>query len=297
MFETIVVGIDGRPHDQEAAALAQQLADPGARLVAVSIAGLGDGPLQAGTPEVAAAELIEAQAIVDRFVACTPGFEGFATAAPSPGEGLEHVAAGKDADLIVVASSRRSLPGRVFVGPAIWDVLRHARCPVAVAAVGHRAGHTLHQIVVGYDGSSASEAAVREAKRLAGRDGAFLSAVEVFDPVVAVTPAAGIFTGDMVPQQYELARANLDRLRDDFDLHGILAVGHTAHELAEAADDADLLVVGLGDTGLIQRLVAGSTTRALLRERSVPIMFVPQAEESRWSGTARGEATHEAAGR
>ncbi len=277
MFQTIVIGIDGRPADDEAYGLAQTLAEPGATFIVSNICGLGDGFLEAGTSDVAAAMLADSQTIVDRFVALHPGCEGIATSSRSFGEGLAHVAKGAGADLIVVASSRRGFPGRVLAGEAIWGALRHAPCPVAVSAVGHGSGKPLHSIVVGYDGSAASEVAVQHALRLSKRDDASVSAVEIVEPVVPVSAVPGVYTADGMEAEQEQARRNLTHLLEEHGLHGVVGIGRPAHELNEASVDADLLVVGFHDHGPLERFLIGSASRALLRHQAVPILFVPPA--------------------
>lgn len=238
MFSTIVVGIDGRAHDQEALALAQALADPGATIISEHV----DDP------------------------------------DASVGRGLREAAARTGAELIVTGSSRRGIVGRTFAGNHVRDVLRHAPCPVAVAPVGYqRRDHGLARIGVGHDGSAEADAALRLALGLRSRDGATIDVVEVIEPY-PLTPPAGEAMGTMLVADVRRARANLDRIIAETGLTGRIITGSAAHELARLGRSVDLIAVGLHQRGLLDRLLIGSTAHALLREQAAPVLVVPPAE-------------------
>lgn len=265
MLQTIIIGIDGRPQDAEALALARRLGDPGAELIVAIV-----------TPSEPDAD---AERVVDRAVDAAPGVERAVIAAPSVGPGLAQLARGARADLIVVASSRRGLLGRTFAGDSVADVLRHAPCPVAVAPVGFSAETgPIEHLVVGYDGSAEADAAAELASELALRDGGLVGAVQVVEDYVAATAVGGISAGvdaRLLDQAYAAARANLDALAERFDFDGVITTGRAAHELAAASADADVLCVGLHEHGVLDRLLVGSTAHALLREQHAPLVIVP----------------------
>lgn len=276
MLQTIIIGIDGRPQDAEALALARRLGDAGAELLVASVAVGEPAVLRAATSSDAVAT---AERVVDRAVDASPGAERVVTAAASVGEGLADLARGARADLIVVASSRRGLLGRTFAGDSVADVLRHAPCPVAVPPVGFTANDgPVAQVVVGYDGSAEADAAVELAAELTLRDGGRIGAVQVVEDYAAATALGGISAGvdgRLLEDAYGAARANLDELAERYDLDGVITTGRAAHELAAASDGADVLCIGLHEHGLLDRLLVGSTAHALLREQAAPLLIVP----------------------
>ncbi len=237
MFQTIVIGIDGRPQDEEAFALAKQLAGPGATLTATSVAVVREGVRGPWTSDGAAKMQGEAQEIVDRFVARHPGLDQIATSAPTAGQGLHNVAAGARADLIVVASSRRALPGRVWFGDAVRGVVEHAPCPVAVAAKDHVPAATLSTIAVADDGSLEADAATHLAQQLALRDGAAVRTVPL--------TSAAVITGVNTPA------------------------------LVEAEAESDLLVLGMRQHLSWDSAPGTEVAYALLRASVAPLLVVP----------------------
>jgi nucleotide-binding universal stress UspA family protein len=270
MFETIIVGIDGRPQDAEALALARQLADPGAEIIAITVAVTVADLLHGKTRGSDAAE-----ETVDAFTDAHTSLEGVVVEAASVGEGLRAAADGASADLIVVASSRRGMVGRIFAGDSVRAVVDHAPCPVAVATHGYHRTGPLRQITVGYDGSAAADRAIEEAVRIGKRDHASVSVVDVVEPALAVAAMTGAYVGNALEDTYALARKNLDRLKEEHGLHGVVATGQPGHELAEASRGADLLAIGLHHHATAERILVGSAGSSLLTHHSAPLLIVP----------------------
>ncbi|MDO9352462.1 MAG: universal stress protein [Solirubrobacteraceae bacterium] len=275
MFGTIVIGVEGRPQDAEALALARQLGGPLAKLIAAHVATTGGGSAMAGTPEVAGGLLAEAEVIVKTFAASERGVEAIATSAPTVAEGLHHIASGADADLLVLGASHHRLVGRFRSGEALCQIVRRAPCPVAICGAGHHAGGKLEQIVVGYDGSDLAEAAVGLAVELGGRDAAQVMAVEAIEPAMPLAVLPGATATGTLPDDHARVNADLDRLTARFGLHGVVQVGHAGPVLSEAARTADLLVAGYHDSGLLERLIRRSTSHALVREHRTPVLLIP----------------------
>jgi nucleotide-binding universal stress UspA family protein len=139
--------------------------------------------------------------------------------------------------------------------------------------------HLLQRILVAVDDSDASEAAVDESLALADDEGAEL----VFAHVV------GILGEQFMPDGKEPARvpgpvdtASLEAVKARAVAAGIpctseLLVGYPPKQLALLADDldVDLIVVGSRHLKGVKRLALGSTSRALLRESTRPVLVVP----------------------
>ncbi|MDO9352331.1 MAG: universal stress protein [Solirubrobacteraceae bacterium] len=270
MFQTIIVGIEGRrSQDDEALALATRLGEPGAEIIATNVA-IGHATVLGRS-----GALDEGEAIVDAFTEPRVRTEGSVVQAESVGRGLRDVALGARADLIVIASSRRGALGELFAGDAVRDVLHHAPCPVAVATVGSGESGALRRIVIGYDGSGESEAALVEAVRIARRDDADVSVVDVVEPMVQAAANPGAWLGGSIDEQYAIAREQLDGLVERFGIRGVIAVGRAATELTDASRGADLLAIGFREHGLLDRLLVGSTVNQLLHAQSASMLITP----------------------
>ncbi|QLL05664.1 universal stress protein [Mycobacterium vicinigordonae] len=178
-----------------------------------------------------------------------------------------------DADLVVVGSNGRGLVGRVLLGSVSSGVLRSARCPVAVVrddapAVGQDA-----PVVVGIDGSEASELATAIAFDEASRHGVDLKAVHAWSDAEVLD-----FTGiDWDALQTEAEQILAERLAGwqerypDVTVHRIVVRDRPARELIEQAKSAQLLVVGSHGRGAIGKLL-GSVSNAVVHSVHTPII-------------------------
>jgi nucleotide-binding universal stress UspA family protein len=200
-------------------------------------------------------------------------------AALDPAHGLHHAAARLGADLIVVASSRRGLLGRILAGDDVTATLRSAPCAVAVAPRGLAAANppAFERIGVGYDGGPNAQAALDVARAVAARDGAEIRALGV------ATPPQGLVTPVSIS-----AVAALEAKRDQIErciarlepcIVGRVADGIAHQELAELSTEVDLLVVGTSRRGAVGRVLLGSTSEQLSREASCPLLVVPARAE------------------
>lgn len=137
MFETIVVGVDGRSGGADALAHAQGLAEHGARLVLVSVAVVPDAAHAAeGARGYAAASMLAAEHALAVQQAEVPELEGEVRMAPSVADGLRQAARHHHADAIVIGSAVRGLanPDAGAHGDAIRDA---APCTVVVVPPRH----------------------------------------------------------------------------------------------------------------------------------------------------------------
>jgi nucleotide-binding universal stress UspA family protein len=195
-------------------------------------------------------------------------------AALDPADGLHHAAERLAADLIVVASSRRSLFGRILAGDDVTATLRSAPCAVAVAPRGLAADpHPFERIGVGYDGSPNAQSALGVAKAVAARSGAEIRALGV------ATPPQGLVTpvGVAAVAALEAKRDQIERCIAQLEpgIVGRVADGTAHQELAELSAEVDLLVVGTSRRGAFGRVLLGSTSEQLSREASCPLLVVP----------------------
>lgn len=139
----------------------------------------------------------------------------------------------------------------------------------------------MQRIVVGVDGSEAARDALRWAVAEAQFRGARLQVVHAWQfPYVGPTPFGGmaIDQGDLEAS----ARAQLDHAVEGVDLAGMaapaemLVVNRTpATALVEAAQGADLLVVGTRGHGGFAGLLLGSVSQQVAHHAPCPVVIVP----------------------
>jgi nucleotide-binding universal stress UspA family protein len=281
MFDTIIVGVDGREGGRDALALADGLARTfGGELIAVHVYPYDcfvtpganadfDAAMHDAAEETLRNELERA--------AVTAG--PIAVADDSPGRALQRIAAKRSADLIVVGSAHRGRIGRVLAGDVTAGTLHGAPCPVLVAPRGHHAQRVeLQTIGVGYDGSLESEAALHLAHELAEAAGAGLRVIDVVTPVVPGGPFPA-YRPDWTEHarvRREAAEQRLAAVLPELGdiATGDIAFGEPARELAFEGNHLDLLVTGSRGYGPLRRLMLGSTSSKLVHEAPCPVLVL-----------------------
>ena len=156
MYRTIVVGHDGTPRSDDALALALALRDPDGCLVLATIT----SPLHRHAMEA----LERASSGVPRGVSV----ERQVMEALNVGAALDAIAAARGADLIVLGSTHRTAIGRSFGRATVQRLIHGAPCAIAVAAPGQQERFDRPRILVAYDASPESEAALDIAYEIAG---------------------------------------------------------------------------------------------------------------------------------
>lgn len=130
-----MIGIDGRAHDADALALAQDLIDPSGTIIAVALAVLDPFP-DDHDPTLVAPLHARADAIAQSFARTRLRTIGRSAVARSVSAGLTAAALDVNADLLVIASSRSPVTSGTSAGGTAHEILRNAPCPVAIAATG-----------------------------------------------------------------------------------------------------------------------------------------------------------------
>ncbi|MEJ3653275.1 universal stress protein [Actinomycetes bacterium KLBMP 9759] len=146
---------------------------------------------------------------------------------------------------------------------------------------------TARRIVVGVDGSPAARAALVHALEDAARRGATVLAVGVVSPPEYW---ASIYGMPMPPPPAEITAAAVAAVRHDLDqvladrpdLAGVPVsvegrLGHVGEELVDAADDADLLVLGHRGRGAVASALLGSVGLYCLLHAGCPVTVVRAA--------------------
>lgn len=272
-FATVVVGVDGRPGGLDAIALGRLLIAPRGRLVLANVHRTepkyaGHNPLP--DPRAEALRLL-ARAQQDAQVTAE-------TAVHSddwPASGMHAIAEQEHADVLVVGSSHRGVLGRVFIGDDSRAALHDAPCAVGIAPHGYAGNdRQFKRILVGDDGSPESDSALDAARALGTQHGATVK-------VVSVVALQSVPQSEGVPNDWTLAtdtalRLERERLSKIEGVETDVRFGEAPEELASAAEDADLLVIGSRGAGPIGRLIDGSMANHLARHSPCPLLVLPR---------------------
>lgn len=141
------------------------------------------------------------------------------------------------------------------------------------------------RIVVGVEGSGGARAALRWAIREARYRGAVVEVVTAFS--TTYVPASPDFTYvplDPIDLEAEVAKmqdavvdsvlAELGAAPADVEIRRVLRRGRPPEVLIEAAEGADMLVVGSRGRGGFRGLLLGSVSQQVAQHGSVPVVIV-----------------------
>jgi nucleotide-binding universal stress UspA family protein len=280
----IVVGIDGSEASSDALRYAHgEAVSSGAELVAVTV---WEVPVMAAayitTEEVDGAM----DPWMEGFIAEVLGEDGAAVKrAPASGSAaaalLEEA---EDADTLIVGTRGHGGLAGVIMGSVSHQLANHTPCPLTVVPASNgAAGAADGPIVVGVDGSSNAQTALRWAAERAARTGLGLRVVMAWRG-----EAAGWLAGTEVQTSWpsfedleQQAREMLGEVIDEAGLPEglepelVLGEGAPASVLREAADGGSMLVLGSRGRGGFMGLLLGSVTSHTLNHIFCPTTVVP----------------------
>jgi nucleotide-binding universal stress UspA family protein len=284
MYTNLIIGVDGRRGGADAAALAAQLADPGAFVTLVYVSTL-PYVSRASKRDLDLADESVLPGLFDRELdLCGGEARVLRVNARSVGEGLERVAATYGAEVIVVGATHRRGWLRVLLGDDVKSVMRQTPCAVAIAPAHHAEHPTpLVRIGVACDDSRQSLVALAHAGLLAAEHRSDLLARHVVTPHY-YAPGWG-----MTPVPVEVPGEEVDaarRLLHQIDgVHVDHVYGLIGERLLEFAARVDLLVCGSRHHGLLRRLADGSTSGYLAGHVEIPLLITPAVDDptvERW---------------
>jgi len=282
MPRRILVGVDEGPGSADALALAGALAEAaGAELIVASVRPFWPESIPPGDY---GRVISEEEDELRREVAPLLRGRQFRTrviAGGRAGDGLHEIAVTEQADLIVIASTHRGPIGRVLPGSVGERVLDGAPCAVAIAPRGYGADRSdgrskLRRIVVGYDGSRESVAALADAVAIAADLDAtivLVGVVEMRFDLAGFPRPANVDEIARIERTLARGRASLspDIAVETAEVHGIASEVITA-----LARDADLLAIGSrGSYGPVRRIFLGSVAAKVARMAPCPTVIVP----------------------
>jgi len=173
--------------------------------------------------------------------------------------------------MVVVGRRGRGGLRRALLGSVSSALVHTAQCPVTV--VHHHVSPVQPSgapIVVGIDGSPASESAVAIAFDEASRRASDIVAVYSFDQADASEAA------ELLAQTLSEWQARYP----DVTVRGLIARAHPADVLLDQSRHAQLVVVGSGRRGRIAGELLGSVSAAVMQACRVPVILAPEPHRS-----------------
>lgn len=178
------------------------------------------------------------------------------------------------AEMIVMGSSGRGLLARGLLGSVSSTVVRHANCPVAVVRDEEVPDPRNAPVLLGTDGSPASELATEIAFDEASRRRVDLVAIHAWSDAALVE----VFEIDWPAVEGEAERSLAESLAGwqerypDVTVHRLIAQDRAARHLIDKSETAQLVVVGSHGRGSLSRMLLGSVSNAVLHSVRVPII-------------------------
>jgi nucleotide-binding universal stress UspA family protein len=188
--------------------------------------------------------------------------------------------ASKDAWMVVAGSQGMGTLGRLLLGSVTAALVHYAHCPVAVIHYGEDAAQdstdSSAPVLVGIDGSPASEAATALAFEESSRRGVGLVALHVWSDV-GVFPALGMDWHDRQTEGQELLAERLAGWQErypDVPVERKLFCDKPSHWLLQESEHAQLVVVGSRGRGGFPGMLLGSVSSAVAQSAKVPVIVV-----------------------
>lgn len=181
-----------------------------------------------------------------------------------------------DATMVVVGSRGLGAISGALLGSVSSGLLHHAHCPVTVY---HDENHGNGHVVVGIDGSSASEAAVAIAFDEASRRGVQLIAVHTYSDAIGDEGFLYVDWTMVVEQAREALAERLAGWQEcypDVTVRRVVARDWPAHQLLEQSKVAQLVVVGSHGRGGFAGMLLGSVSTAVAQAARVPVIVARQ---------------------
>ena len=182
----------------------------------------------------------------------------------------------EEAVMVVVGSYGRGAIGRALLGSVSSGIVRRASCPVAVIHDEDPLMPYPQQapVLVGIDGSPASELATTIAFDEASRRGVELKAVHAWSDT-GIFELPGV---DWAAVKSEAERSLSERLAGwqerypDVTVHRIVVSDRPARQLVEQSETAQLTVVGSHGRGCLTGALLGSVSNAVVHSVRMPVI-------------------------
>lgn len=185
------------------------------------------------------------------------------------------------ADIVVLGSRGTGGFADLVIGSTTMHVTAHAACPVIAVPSPPDADVVRHGVVVGVDGSAASDAAIGYAFGIASDVAESLTAIHAWhDPTRTGvgTMMAITYDPDEIAKEERLALAQSltgwQAKFPDVEVEAKVVLGHPVPALVSRATHARILVVGSRGRGALTSLVLGSVSHGVLHHATGPVAVV-----------------------
>jgi nucleotide-binding universal stress UspA family protein len=187
------------------------------------------------------------------------------------------VGASKDASMLVVGSRGIGAFGRAVIGSTSSGLVHHAHCPVVIVHSDQEpsADRTL-PVLLGVDGSEASEAATAFAFDEASHRGVDLVALHAWSDV-GIFPLLGGDWHRYEDEGHEVLGERLAGWQErypDVNVHRRIVCDLPARWLIEESRRAQLVVVGSHGRGGFAGMLLGSVSTAVAESANAPVVVV-----------------------
>ncbi|AKN17851.1 universal stress protein [Mycobacterium haemophilum] len=280
----ILVGVDGSAESDAAIRFASREALMRAATITLMhvVAPIPDWPAPSRQVEIAEAWEANARDVIEQARKTALAIMG-EVAAPDVHTEVVHspvvpmlIGASSQAQMILVGSRGMGALGRFLLGSVSSGVVRHAHCPVAIIHNDDGSADDKAPVLVGVDGSPASEGAIELAFDEASRRGVDLVALHAWSDV-AVFPILGMDWQDYETRGEEVLAERLAGWQEQYpDVHvqRRLVCDKPAHWLIEESQHAQLVVVGSHGRGGFPGMLLGSVGSALAQSAQAPLIIV-----------------------
>lgn len=195
----------------------------------------------------------------------------------------------RDVTMIVMGSRGLGGLSGMVMGSVSAAVVSHANCPVVVVREDNHVDESTKYgpVVIGVDGSEISQKATEYAFAEADARNSELVAVHTWMDMQVQASLAGLASAqqqwdEVEREQMELLTERLQPLIDEYPdvpVKKLITRDRPIRALCDAAEGAQLLVVGSHGRGGFKGMLLGSTSRALLQSAPCPMMVVrPDSE-------------------
>jgi len=273
-FENVICGVDSSAESREATSQAVVVADEGARLWAVSVwdpglamhAGIHASEVAADLRNASSTALAEARRAV-------PGIESLLIRGGQVA-GMLAAIANLEADLVSVGAHGLSRPAGVLFGSVATAMAHHAPCSVLIAR-RPEAGTFPAPIIQATDGSVEALAASSVAGRIAARQGAAVTTLNVGDdPERGAEIAAGAAASIRGQGSESTPRAE---------------TGSPPAQIIEVANEIGASLIVIGSRGMTGVRALGSVSERVAHRAPCSVLIVrPTSHPSTDSGPPGG---------
>jgi nucleotide-binding universal stress UspA family protein len=171
----------------------------------------------------------------------------------------------------------------LLAGSVAVALAAHGHCPLIVVRGDRATVDSSDQapVVLGVDGSPASEAAIRFAFEAASRWGVPLIALHTWSDLTVdelwSVARPQVDWNALEAEEYKLLAQRLAGWQEkypDVEVHRVVVLSRPAHSLLEQARQARLVVVGSRGRGGLRGMLLGSTSQALLHHSPCPVAVI-----------------------